>query len=140
MGAAESLRAQSNMWHSTRRWLVGPLLALAVLGGALPRLHGQPPVPWTPPAPTAPSMDGGGPQDGPGAKPVTDATPGPPRNQPDAGGKRQDNVLRFSRNAAGDAKPILIDANEIHTWTEDGKVVLLLKGQVLVQQSVAQTR
>ncbi len=54
--------------------------------------------------------------------------------------KHDGDLLRLSRNVPGDAKPILIDADEITTWTEDGVVVLFLTGQVLVQQSVSQTR
>ncbi len=49
-------------------------------------------------------------------------------------------MLRLSRNVPGDAKPILVDADEIATWNEEGVIVLLLHGQVLVQQSVTQTR
>src|SRR5262245_4233280 len=106
------------MGYATRHSLAGPLLALLVLAHGL---YAQPPVPLMPSAPTAPSPGLGGPgmHSPPGAVP-----------------KRSDDVLRFSRNVPGDAKPILIDANEIFTWNEDGKVVLLLKGQVLVQQSV----
>ena len=46
--------------------------------------------------------------------------------------------LRLSRNIAGDSKPIVIDADEITTWTDNGQRILLLKGKVLIQQSVVQ--
>jgi hypothetical protein len=51
-------------------------------------------------------------------------------------------VLRLTRNQPGDSKPILIDADEIFTWNDNGtgQFVALLKGQVLVQQNVLQAR
>jgi hypothetical protein len=66
-------------------------------------------------APTAPSP-------GPG--------PGLPTNRPASPAQDLDGLLRFSRNVAGDGKPIIIDADDIWTWNEDGQVVSLLRGPV----------
>src|SRR5262249_18781890 len=124
---------RGTMWHSTSRWLAGPVLALVVLGGAAaPTLYAQTPAP-APPASTAPPPQGGGP-----ALPAPDA--GSPTARDHVTMQKQGDLLRFSRNVPGDSKPIVIDADEIVTWDEDGKVAMLLKGQVLVQQSVTQTR
>lgn len=48
--------------------------------------------------------------------------------------------MRFVRNVPGDAKPIVLEADEIFTWSENGQEVFLLSGKVLVQQSAAQIR
>lgn len=48
--------------------------------------------------------------------------------------------LRLSRSTAGESRPILIDADEVATWMEGGQRVLLLKGNVLVQQGALQAR
>ena len=52
------------------------------------------------------------------------ATPAP---QPSA-------VLHYSRNLPGDAKPILLDADEAVTWIAKGQRIVLLQGRVLVVQ------
>jgi hypothetical protein len=49
-------------------------------------------------------------------------------------------VLRLTRNQPGDSKPIVIDADEIFAWNDNGLFVALFRGQVLVQQNVAQAR
>lgn len=49
-------------------------------------------------------------------------------------------VLRLTQNIPGDAKPITIHANEIVTWTEGGRRVVLFKGTVLVEHGVALAR
>src|SRR4051794_13809374 len=110
------------MTQSTHRWLIGPVLALVVLGGgyAVLTCRAQPPTPQTATA-TATATD---PSAQPGAATVT----------------RTGNLLRLGRNVPGDAKPILIDADDIYTWNEQGKVALLLRGKVLVQQNVVQAR
>ena len=48
--------------------------------------------------------------------------------------------LRSPRTSPADAKPILVDSDEVITWMEDGKRILLLKGHVLVQQGITQAR
>jgi hypothetical protein len=49
-------------------------------------------------------------------------------------------LLRLSREVAGDAKPVIVEADNITTWNDGGTVVLLLEGQGLAQQSVVQAR
>jgi hypothetical protein len=49
-------------------------------------------------------------------------------------------LLRLSRDVAGDAKPVVIEADHITTWNDGGHVVLILEGQGLVQQGVIQGR
>src|SRR5262249_3383373 len=49
-------------------------------------------------------------------------------------------LIRLSRNVAGDSKPIVIDADEAAAWYEGQQLVVLLHGQVLVQQGVVQVR
>jgi hypothetical protein len=74
-------------------------------------------------------------------KPTPGLTPGLSSGKSAASSvQKQGDLLRLHRNVPGDAKPILVEADEITTWTEDGVFVLLLRGQVLVQQSVAHTR
>jgi hypothetical protein len=48
--------------------------------------------------------------------------------------------VRFSRNLPGETRPVVIDADEITTWTEGTTCVLLVKGQVLIQQGVVRAR
>jgi hypothetical protein len=127
------------MRYHTCRWLAGPVLALAVLGA----VFAQSPGTWTPLAtPSAPTTGpGGSAVPGPGSTPGPGQSPGLPASRPGAPViEIQGDLLRYTRNLPGDVKPVLIDADQISTWNEDGRVVLLLQGQVLVQQSVAQTR
>ncbi len=49
-------------------------------------------------------------------------------------------TFRQTFNTPGESKPIVIDADEIITWVENGQRVLVLRGQVLVQQNAVQTR
>jgi hypothetical protein len=53
-------------------------------------------------------------------------------------------VLRFKQDVPGDAKPIILDADDIASWTEkNGTVeyrVFLLQGNVLAQQGILQAR
>jgi hypothetical protein len=53
---------------------------------------------------------------------------------------RADEPLRLSRNLPGDSKPVLVDADEIITWVEGKNRIVILKGQVLVQQGVVEAR
>jgi hypothetical protein len=53
---------------------------------------------------------------------------------------RADEPLRLSRNVAGDSKPVLVDADEIITWVDGKYRIVVLKGQVLVQQGVVEAR
>src|SRR5438034_71319 len=123
----------STMRHSTCRWLVGPILALVVLGGGVTTLavFAQPPGTWAPPASTAPSPGTGGlAAPGPGSMPGPSPSPGLPTTRAGVPTIQvQGDLLRYQRNVPGDAKPILIDADEIFTWEEDGKVALVLRGQ-----------
>jgi hypothetical protein len=126
------------------RWLVGPL-ALAVLLGssarhallaqdrvAAPHADQHPSAPavrhwWDPPAAAPPSA----------AQPVSASSP-QSAGQPAAG------TFRLKRDQAGDAKPIILDADEIACWTEkNGSTeycVFLLRGLVLTQQAIVQAR
>ena len=47
-------------------------------------------------------------------------------------------TLRLSRNVAGDPTPIVVGADDADTWTENGRRVVVVRGQVLVQQGVVQ--
>ncbi len=49
-------------------------------------------------------------------------------------------MLRLSRNIAGDPTPIVVGADEAATWTENGRRIVVVRGQVLVQQGVVQLR
>jgi hypothetical protein len=49
-------------------------------------------------------------------------------------------LIRFSRNVPGESRPIVIDADEITTWTEGNTRVLLVKGHVLIQQGVVRAQ
>jgi lipopolysaccharide export system protein LptA len=49
-------------------------------------------------------------------------------------------VLKLSRNDPGDTKPITLYADEVSTWKEDGKRVVLLKGLVLVEHGTSSVR
>jgi hypothetical protein len=70
------------------------------------------------------------------------AQPGarPPTPPPGATGADDPELLRISRNVAGDPKPIVVRADTITTWVENGRRVLLVQGQVLVEQGVLQAR
>jgi hypothetical protein len=49
-------------------------------------------------------------------------------------------MVRFSRNVPGESHPIVIDADEITTWTEGKTRLLLVKGHVLIQQGVVRAQ
>jgi hypothetical protein len=48
--------------------------------------------------------------------------------------------VRLSQQAAGESRPIVIDADQISTWIEGDQRILLVRGQVLVQQGVVRAR
>jgi hypothetical protein len=64
----------------------------------------------------------------------------PPGSVPRAQAPQPTDTLRQTFNNPGESKPIIIDSDEIVTWVENGQRVVLLRGQVLVQQNVVQTR
>jgi hypothetical protein len=51
-----------------------------------------------------------------------------------------DDIIRFSRNVPDDTQPVVIDADDIATWTEGDTRVLLLKGQVLLQHGLVRAQ
>lgn len=53
---------------------------------------------------------------------------------------QSDPPLRVSRNVPGDARQIGMSADEVVTWETGGKRIMLLKGQVLIEHSIVQTR
>jgi hypothetical protein len=75
-----------------------------------------------------------------GPLPAQDRAPPPLPARRDGPTPPASDLVRVTRDLPGDSKPILLDADEITTWTEKGKRVLLLRGQVLVQQGVLQAR
>jgi hypothetical protein len=49
-------------------------------------------------------------------------------------------MVRFSHDVPGETRPIVIDADDITTWTEGNTRVLLVKGHVLIQQGVVRAQ
>lgn len=49
-------------------------------------------------------------------------------------------ILRFTHNVPGDSKPIILHADEMTTWVDGGRRIVLLKGKVLVEQGVVELR
>jgi hypothetical protein len=49
-------------------------------------------------------------------------------------------TLHWAHNVAADSKPIVLDADEAYTWTEGDQLIVLLRGQVLVQQGIVHFR
>jgi hypothetical protein len=49
-------------------------------------------------------------------------------------------LLRLTRNLPGDSKPIVLHADHIATWTEGSRRVILLQGQVLIEQGIVHGR
>jgi hypothetical protein len=66
--------------------------------------------------------------------PTTAAQSAPPQPAP------APDVIRYTRNVPGDAKPLIVTADEIAAWQESGQTMVFLRGQVLLQQSVVQAR
>ncbi len=109
--------------RSVLRRLFDPILALSVLAGtqvSMPLLAQVPGGPQPPRFPgTAPSPQ------------VVPADFAGPLGQP----------LRYARNVAGEAAPIVLAADSIATWYEsDQTVVVLLRGKAYVQQGTVQVR
>jgi hypothetical protein len=67
-----------------------------------------------------------------------------PANLPSPGGgaapASAEETLHLTRDLPGDSKPIILHADDITTWVENGKRIVLLQGQVMVQQGVVQSR
>src|SRR4051812_46443935 len=109
------------MRYSSRRWVVPALLALGV-GAASVAL--------------APGARG---QGGPAPALLPESLRGAP--WPGGGGGRPPaEPLRRTPNATDDSQPLLLDADHITPWLEDGYTALLLHGQVLAQRGVLQAR
>ncbi|MCS6851432.1 MAG: hypothetical protein NZ700_09735 [Gemmataceae bacterium] len=49
-------------------------------------------------------------------------------------------VLRLRRDVSGDTRAIILNADEITTWSEQGRRVVLLRGKVLVEQGLTNIR
>ena len=65
--------------------------------------------------------------------------PGPPPPSSPAG-EKPPAALRYQRNVPGDSQPIILDADEVVTWTQKGQRLILLQGRVLVQQATVRMR
>ncbi len=96
------------MRFGTHRWLLVSMILLAVVAGDTAAQSQTAPVRSTAPAPS----------------------PQPPALVPSS------KPMMVTRNVPGDAKPIVIDADEIFTWNEGDQTLILVRGQVLVQQGV----
>jgi hypothetical protein len=121
------------------RWLAGPLALAIVAGGFAPhallaqdragqRSANAPAPPrqwWDPPEPAPKSATQ------PVAATQTPAVP-------------DKDIYRLKRDLPGDSKPIVLDADEIASWTEKQGgaeyCVFLLRGLVLAQQGIVQAR
>ncbi|HMF12654.1 MAG TPA: hypothetical protein VKE94_10125, partial [Gemmataceae bacterium] len=53
---------------------------------------------------------------------------------------RAQELVRVTRNVAGEAKPLDVAADEVSTWMEDGKLVVMARGNVLLQMGVFHAR
>lgn len=51
-----------------------------------------------------------------------------------------EDVLRLTRNIAGDSKPVVLNAAAAATWSENGQRVILLSGKVLVEHGLFSAR
>ena len=49
-------------------------------------------------------------------------------------------VARLTRNVAGDSTPIVVGADDVATWVENGQRIVMARGKVLVQEGVVQVR
>jgi hypothetical protein len=132
--------------YTSIRWLVG-LLALTLLGGsyALHALFAQDRAATPPSDPRSITNSAAKrhwwdePESPPasGVKQVS-ASKSTKANEP------KTMVFRLKRDQAGDAKPVVLDADEITSWTEKSSgndyCVFLMRGLVLAQQGVIQAR
>ncbi len=124
----------------SRHWRAGTLLVLVLLGvGQASTLRAQTPGPGISPSWDV-SRSGADVSTGAGSlEPV--ANPGLPASRSGVSRiQRQGDLLRLVRDVPGDAKPIVLEADQISTWDDQGYKVFLLQGQVLAQQSVVQVR
>src|SRR5262249_5751526 len=55
-------------------------------------------------------------------------------------GARAQESVRLSQNLPGDAKPVVLTADEIYAWGEGKQRVFLLRGQALVEHGVLHAR
>jgi hypothetical protein len=60
--------------------------------------------------------------------------PGAPAPDPAA------EVARLTRNVPGDSTPIVVGADDVATWVENGQRIVMARGKVLVQEGVVQIR
>ncbi|HBI43360.1 MAG TPA: hypothetical protein DDY78_10970 [Planctomycetales bacterium] len=49
-------------------------------------------------------------------------------------------IARLTRNVAGDSTPVVVSADDVATWVENGQRIVLARGKVLVQEGVVQVR
>ncbi len=121
------------------------ILAAAVLAGTVLGPGAQAQDRTGPP--TGPP--GGGPPPNPSGSWNAPTHPSPPANvkrppQPGLpappGTPAAGDTLKYTRNVLGDARPVNFYADDIVTWFENGSHVVLLRGQVLIQQSVVNLR
>ncbi len=63
-----------------------------------------------------------------------------PTALPPAQADAPEQPLQLHRNIAGDSKPLLLSADNFCTWLERGQRVILMQGQVLIQQGVVRVR
>lgn len=49
-------------------------------------------------------------------------------------------MVRDLQNVGGDSKPIVLSADEISTWTDKGRRIIVLKGKVLVEHGLSTVR
>jgi hypothetical protein len=99
--------------------LSGTLLVLLGVSCGTTLLAQEGPRPGQPPG--APPGAGSQP-------PATAQAPPPPQ------------TLRYSRNLPGDSKPMILDSDTVVTWVAKGQRVILLDGQILVQQGAVRLR
>src|SRR5262249_33211180 len=52
----------------------------------------------------------------------------------------QQDLVQWSHHIKGDAKPLLLYADEVTTWTEGSRRIILLRGKVWMEQGVVQMR
>jgi hypothetical protein len=51
-----------------------------------------------------------------------------------------EDLVRFTSDVPGDSKPIVLHADQMATWIENGQRVILARGKVLVEHGVVQAR
>ena len=70
-----------------------------------------------------------------GPPPTLPTVPAPPPPAPAVA-----ETLHVVRNVPGDSTPVIVGADEATTWTENGQRIVVVRGQVLIQQGVLQLR